>query len=247
MENDQTRMTNLQSRLSMLRQDLDNRRNTKYDQLMSRITELSQTVDQAKSTNDASFQQINERLQTLSKDIEKESKALENVFETKTQELEAARQNLQEQVRILEQERNETGKELVKEIETKFGAIRDELGVESLRRQDDAHARQDIFDQDLPRIKTGLTAEREQTKFQIAEVENKVKQVVTALQQMLHQEKQVRTKWQTDLQGLIMEVDKRLNADLLKEKRAREASEKQLITLLEQATQSYLQFDEDKV
>ncbi|CAL6011420.1 Conserved_hypothetical protein [Hexamita inflata] len=64
---------------------------------------------------------------------------------------------------------------------------------------------------------------------------------------MLHQEKQVRTKWQTDLQGLIMEVDKRLNADLLKEKRAREASEKQLITLLEQATQSYLQFDEDKV
>ena len=38
-----------------------------------------------------------------------------------------------------------------------------------------------------------------------------------------------------------------MNGDLLKEKRARETSEKHLIGLLEQATQSYLQFDEDKI
>lgn len=169
------------------------------------------------------------------------------MFETKTTELEAARTFLTDQVRTLEAERNETSKDLVKQIEDKFAQLREELNVETLRRQDEAHARQDIFDQDLPKIKTGLNAEREQTKFQLQEIENKVKSVVAALQQMLHQEKQVRTKWQTDLQGLIVEVDKRLNADLLKEKRAREQSEKQLITLLEQATQSYLQFDEEKI
>lgn len=148
------------------------------------------------------------------------------MFETKTTELESARTFLTDQVRTLEAERNETSKDLVKQIEDKFAQLREELNVETLRRQDEAHARQDIFDQDLPKIKTGLNAEREQTKFQLQEIENKVKSVVAALQQMLHQEKQVRTKWQTDLQGLIVEVDKRLNADLLKEKRAREQSEK---------------------
>lgn len=247
MDTEENRMSKLQGRLSMLRNDLETRRMNKYDQLTQRVNELQASVERAKSTNDGQFQQINERLEALSKDIDSEAKKLEQVFETKTTELETARTFLTDQVRTLEAERNETSKDLVKQIEDKFAQLREELNVETLRRQDEAHARQDIFDQDLPKIKTGLNAEREQTKFQLQEIENKVKSVVAALQQMLHQEKQVRTKWQTDLQGLIVEVDKRLNADLLKEKRAREQSEKQLITLLEQATQSYLQFDEDKI
>jgi hypothetical protein len=65
----------------------------------------------------------------------------------------------------LEADRIKTTKEQTLEIEQRFGSLREELSVEALRRQDESHARQDIFDQDLPRIKTGITAEREQTKF----------------------------------------------------------------------------------
>lgn len=39
--------------------------------------------------------------------------------------------------------------------------MKEEITVETIRRNDDAHGRQDIFDQDLPRIKTGINAERE--------------------------------------------------------------------------------------
>lgn len=146
MDTEENRMSKLQGRLSMLRNDLETRRMNKYDQLTQRVNELQASVEHAKSTNDGQFQQINERLEALSKDIDSEAKKLEQVFETKTTELETARTFLTDQVRTLEAERNETSKDLVKQIEDKFAQLREELNVETLRRQDEAHARQDIFD-----------------------------------------------------------------------------------------------------
>ncbi|KAH0574824.1 hypothetical protein SS50377_22439 [Spironucleus salmonicida] len=246
-EVDQSRLTNLQGRLSMLRSDLETRRNQKYDTLMGRITELTAVVTEADAYNQQQFKTLNERLNQLSKDIDRESKSLQEVFEAKSYELESVRGNLQQEIRNMEEQRAEMGRDLIKAFEARSGAAKEEVAQEGFIRNDQCNSRQDIFDQDLPRLKTGMTQEREQTKFQLAEIDNKVKQVMSTLNQMLYQEKQVRVKWQTDLQGMIVEIDKRLNAELLKEKREREAAEKQLVNLLEQATQSYLQFDEDKL
>lgn len=57
--------------------------------------------------------------------------------------------------------RKQMNNELVKNIEEAFSNIKDKINTETTKRQDEATARQDIFDQDLPRIKTGINAERE--------------------------------------------------------------------------------------
>ena len=77
MDTEENRMSKLQGRLSMLRNDLETRRMNKYDQLTQRVNELQASVEHAKSTNDGQFQQINERLEALSKDIDSEAKKLE--------------------------------------------------------------------------------------------------------------------------------------------------------------------------
>lgn len=46
------RMSQIQTRLSVLRTELESRRNSKYDLLMQRISELTQQIESAKATNE---------------------------------------------------------------------------------------------------------------------------------------------------------------------------------------------------
>ena len=61
----------------------------------------------------------------------------------------------------MEEQRAEMGRDLIKAFEQSSGAVKEQIAQESLIRNDQTNARQDIFDQDLPRLKSGINQERE--------------------------------------------------------------------------------------
>lgn len=242
---DPTRISTLTDRLLQLQTRIEQNRTAKIDTIQSEIDDCSERLEEAEAYREEEMLKVKDYVVRLFGLIEAERQTLSSVGEAKATELRDVEDSLADALEEYRATQRESTVRMTTLTDKHFSEI-DEALITLAKDQEELYKRNKrAIDIDLLQLQGEIEQEEMQASSLLAELETRLRARTSELRQRLKSMEHERRRTEAHLRSLIGEVYSRLEGQLEKETREREAVEQTILSVVEQTAMNYMNLNDN--
>ncbi|CEM23209.1 unnamed protein product [Vitrella brassicaformis CCMP3155] len=230
----QERIHKLSQRLSGLHAGLEMERQSRFEQLQTRLKALDERVVHSSETATKKINQIKEQMSQFQADIEQQRQALEDLNLRKQEAIEGVDKRISEMLEEEQAALRETEKRLIHTIEHKTKALSEAMLSEKKSREASQEQLRNYLEADIPKLCSSLRDETAQREAMEQRLLGSAMDEISRLRQQLHDEEHARRVMEEEVYKLVEDVVAKVRHEIALERQEREATEETLLRLLEE-------------
>lgn len=229
----------LTEKLVNLQIGMEHEKDSRKDMNMFKISTLDEKVNKIKANEELKFnviktQQFKEQLVKLQEQVTRERESREIFEERKSKEVKLLENNLTIDLNIEKQNGKDAFTRLNKAVEEKLFEVKIELGKEKNIREETEDKQIQEFTKEITLLQEAVENETQSREIGYDKLLKKIKEELGRMFENVEIQGKIRDESHKQITAGIDEMDSKVRAEIIKEKKEREVTEDTLIRLLEE-------------